>query len=381
MARPRPRCLAHSPTRPLARRTMHTPVPAPAASAAPAAWLELPFLVLTGPTACGKSALALALAQALAPQCPVEIISMDSALVYRGMDIGTAKPSAAELAQAPHHLIDILEPHESYSAAAFVRDCGALVQAIVARGALPLIVGGTLLYLHAMLHGLDPLPQADPAVRAKLDAKARQQGWPALHAWLAQIDPASAARLAPHDAQRIQRALEVWLISGQTLSSLQTRGQTTAETAAQTTTESAAQAADAWRANWVRQRVLSLEPAARAWLHARANQRLDAMVHAGFLDEVRRLRANPALHAQLPAIRAVGYRQAWLMLDGQLPPGQWLEQAKAATRQLAKRQLTWLRSMPTRRVLPCDTLSPAQLLAQALPLAQQLAGALPRQAH
>ncbi|RMX09543.1 tRNA (adenosine(37)-N6)-dimethylallyltransferase MiaA [Allofranklinella schreckenbergeri] len=368
---------------------MHTPVPAPAASpapapgqaAAPAAWLELPFLVLTGPTACGKSALALALAQALAPQCPVEIISMDSALVYRGMDIGTAKPSAAELAQAPHHLIDILEPHESYSAAAFVRDCGALVQAIVARGALPLIVGGTLLYLHAMLHGLDPLPQADPAVRAELDAKARQQGWPALHAWLAQIDPASAARLAPHDAQRIQRALEVWLISGQTLSSLQTRGQTTAETAAQTTTESAAQAADSWRANWVRQRVLSLEPAARAWLHARANQRLDAMVQAGFLDEVRRLRANPALHAQLPAIRAVGYRQAWLMLDGQLPPGQWLEQAKAATRQLAKRQLTWLRSMPTRRVLPCDTLSPAQLLAQALPLAQQLAGALPRQAH
>lgn len=314
------------------------------------ALLRKPFVVLTGPTACGKSALAMALAEALAPRCRVEIVSVDSALVYRGMDIGTAKPSAAERALVPHHLIDIREPHEPYSAAAFLQDCAAAVDGILARGALPLLVGGTMLYLHALLHGLDPLPQADAAVRAQLDARAAREGWPAMHAWLAEVDPVTAKRLAPRDAQRIQRALEVWCVTGQPLSALQQRS-----------------AQDrSWQAAWIAERVVSLEPASRAWLHARVAQRFAAMLQAGFLDEVRALRRDARLHAQLPSIRSVGYRQAWQMLDGVVAEGDWVAQAEAATRQLAKRQITWLRSMAGRQVLHPDTHSAAQMRESAL---------------
>ncbi|THU05022.1 tRNA (adenosine(37)-N6)-dimethylallyltransferase MiaA [Lampropedia puyangensis] len=318
--------------------------------------LSKPFFVLTGPTACGKSALALELAKALQADSAVELISVDSALVYKGMDIGTAKPTAQELAQVPHHLIDIREPDQPYSAANFVRDCELAVDGILARGAFPILVGGTMLYLHAMLNGLDPLPQADAPVRAQLEARAQQQGWPAMHAWLAEVDPETAQRLAPRDAQRIQRALEVWLVSGEPLSQLQQRSQRDLS----------------WQNEWIAQRLLSLEPNERSWLHARTDQRFDAMVRDGFLAEVDRLRANPKLHAQLPAIRAVGYRQAWQMRDGVVPEHEWIAQAQAATRQLAKRQITWLRSMPTRQVLACDCLTLPQLVDRALPMVRQI---------
>ena len=316
--------------------------------------LDRPFFILTGPTASGKSALALALAQALAPTQRLEIVSVDSALVYQGMDIGTAKPTRAERAQVPHHLIDIRAPQHSYSVAEFLSDCLQCIDQILARGAFPLLVGGTLMYLQALLHGLDALPPADAAVRAELEARAQRQGWPALHAWLAQVDPATAARLAPRDAQRIQRALEVWQLTGQPLSQLQQR----------------TRQAQPGLADWIAQRMLSVEPAERAWLHQRVAQRFAQMLQDGFLDEVRALRANPLLHAQLPSMRAVGYRQAWQMLDGQLPADAWVAQAEAATRQLAKRQMTWLRSMPSRQVLHSDQLTAEQMLQQALPRLQ-----------
>ncbi|RMX03592.1 tRNA (adenosine(37)-N6)-dimethylallyltransferase MiaA [Corticibacter populi] len=317
---------------------------------------DLRFFILTGPTACGKSALALALAEAVAAERPLEIISVDSALVYRGMDIGTAKPSAAELAQVPHHLIDIRAPHQPYSAAEFVRDCMALVDAIHARGAFPLLVGGTMLYIHALLHGLDALPQADAAVRAQLEAEAATRGWPAMHAWLAQVDPVAAARLPPNDSQRIQRALEVWLVSGQPISALQTR-----------TPQSSA-----WQADWLRTHMLSLEPASRTWLHERIGRRFEAMLGQGFLAEVERLRADPLLHAELPSIRSVGYRQAWQALDGVFPMAELSARAEAATRQLAKRQITWLRAMTGRQIAASDQLDAAQLRAQALALLRPL---------
>lgn len=318
--------------------------------------LGKPFFILTGPTACGKSALSLALARALQAHRPVELVSVDSALVYKGMDIGTAKPTPEELAQAPHHLIDIREPDQSYSAADFLRDCEQAVDAALARGAFPILVGGTMLYLHALLNGLDPLPPADAAVRAELDARASEQGWPAMHAWLAEVDPITAQRLAPQDAQRIQRALEVWRITGQPLSQLQQRSQRDLS----------------WQGDWIAQRIVSLEPQERSWLHARTDLRFDLMLKAGFLDEIDRLRANPQLHAQLPSIRAVGYRQAWQMRDGEVAEKDWVPQAQAATRQLAKRQLTWLRSMPTRQVLACDLLNAEQQLQQALPLVRRV---------
>ena len=285
---------------------------------------------LAGPTASGKTAAALA----FAAQCPLEIVSVDSALVYRGMDIGTAKPSAAERAAVPHHLIDILDPADAYSAARFVADATRLVAEINARGRLALLVGGTMLYFKALLEGLDTLPAADPAVRAALDARAAAEGWPALHAELARVDPVTAARLAPGDSQRIQRALEVWQTSGKPLS--------------------------AWHGS-ARQPVLdlplvALEPASRSWLHARIAARFDAMLAAGFVDELRTLRARGDLHPDLPSMRCVGYRQAWQTWDalqaGDLAPLR--AQGVAATRQLAKRQLTWLRAMPQRVVVPCD---------------------------
>jgi tRNA dimethylallyltransferase len=294
-------------------------------------------ICLAGPTASGKSALALALAE----RVPLEIVSVDSAQVYRGMDIGTAKPSAAERARVPHHLIDILDPREAYSAARFAADALAAVQAINARGALALLVGGTMLYFKALREGLDPMPAADPALRAALDAEAAERGWPALHAELARVDPATAARLAPGDAQRIQRALEVWRATGRPLSAWQ-RGAAGAPPVA------AAPAAPA--AAWP---LVALEPQSRAWLHERIAVRFRAMLDAGLLDEVRALRARGDLHAALPSMRCVGYRQAWAALDrGDLAqlPGQGI----AATRQLAKRQLTWLRSIQSREVVACD---------------------------
>ena len=287
------------------------------------------YLCLAGPTASGKSAASLAIAEALAPRHAVEIVSVDSALVYRGMDIGTAKPSAAERAAVAHHLIDIVDPAERYSAARFVADASTAITAIRARGAIPLLVGGTMLYFRALFDGLDALPEADPAVRADIDDRAARAGWPAMHAELAAVDPTTAARLAPNDSQRIQRALEVHRVSGRPLSAWHTApdGRTPP--------------------------LIALEPVDRAWLHARIGERFAAMLDAGFVDEVRRLRERGDLHAGLPSMRAVGYRQAWAALDaGDL--GALAASASTATRQLAKRQLTWLRSMRWRQVVACD---------------------------
>jgi len=276
------------------------------------------YVCLTGPTACGKTELALALAQ----RVPLEIISMDSALVYRGLDIGTAKPSPAIRGAVPHHLIDILDPTESYSAGRFARDAGALIDEIRARGRLPLLVGGTLLYLRALRDGLSPLPRADRSVRAELDAQAAELGLKALHERLRLVDPAAAARIAPSDRQRIQRALEVHALTNRPISELQ-------------------------RADDERKRpavlAIALVPESRAELAARIERRFDAMVGAGFLSEVERLRARGDLNADMPAMRAVGYRQIWAHLDGRFTWDEARAKAIVATRQYAKRQLTWLR--------------------------------------
>ena len=320
------------------------------------------WLAIAGPTACGKTALALALAERL----PVEIISVDSALVYRGMDVGTAKPSAAELARVPHHLIDIRDPLEPYSAAAFASDAQALVTAIRARGRLPLLVGGTMLYFKALFEGLDEMPPAQPALRAAIEAEVLARGWPALHQDLALVDPVTAARLAPGDSQRIGRALEVFRATGRPLASFHQRAQRAP--------------AAGW---WIGERpgrLLSLEPTDRAWLHARIAQRFDAMYAQGLLQEVRALRARGDLHPELPSMRCVGYRQVWAAMDATTDPAQqdeawWQavrEQGVAATRQLAKRQLTWLRSMPQREVVACD--DAAQMAALPDRLARELAG-------
>ncbi len=288
-------------------------------------------LCIAGPTASGKSTAAMALAEAFAPGMHVEIVNVDSAQVYRGMDIGTAKASQAERATVPHHLIDILDPAEHYSAARFVADATRLIEEIATRGALPLLVGGTMLYFKALFEGLDAMPEADAAIRADLDTRAADEGWPALHAELAKVDPVTAARLAPNDAQRIQRALEVYRVSGRPLS--------------------------AWHTDKTRTGppppLIALEPLDRGWLHARINERFTAMLDAGLVDEVRALRARGDLNADLPSMRAVGYRQAWAALDANhlstLPAT-----GSAATRQLAKRQLTWLRAMPSRQIVACD---------------------------
>jgi tRNA dimethylallyltransferase len=282
-------------------------------------------IALAGPTASGKSAIAMALAERI----ELEIVSVDSAQVYRGMDIGTAKPSAAERARVPHHLLDIIEPYERYSAARFADDARAAIAAINRRGRLALLVGGTMLYLKALFEGLDTLPAADPSVRAALDAQAAERGWPALHAELARVDPDTAARLAPNDAQRVQRALEVWQLTGQPLSQAQGR-----------------------RGAGLAMPLIALEPPSRPWLHERIAQRFDAMLAAGFVDEVRALRARGDLHEGLPSMRCVGYRQVWQALEqGNLAGVR--ERGIAATRQLAKRQLTWLRTLPGIRVA-CD---------------------------
>jgi tRNA dimethylallyltransferase len=275
-------------------------------------------VLLMGPTGAGKTALALELAR----RCPVEIVSVDSALVYRGMDIGTSKPTASDRAAVPHHLIDICDPVDPYSAGRFQRDAVALIDAIRGRGNVPLLVGGTMLYFRALRRGLAPLPAADRGFRAALDSRARMVGWPALHAELAAADPTAAARIQPTDAQRIQRALEVLTLTGKPMSEMQQHS------------VGPQLSFDAY----------ALDPSGREELYRRIDARLDAMMAAGFLDEVRRLRDRGDLDPELPGLRAVGYRQLWGHLVGETDLAAAVAAAKRATRNLAKRQLTWLRT-------------------------------------
>ena len=276
-------------------------------------------IALMGPTASGKTALALDWAQAL----DTHVISVDSALVYRGLDIGAAKPDAATRARVPHRLVDVRDPHETYSAADFAADALAAMHELSAAGRIPLLAGGTMLYFHALLRGLAPMPAADAVLRARLQAELDERGAAALHAELARHDPEAASRIHANDPQRLLRALEVFRLSGRPISDW----------------HRAAQA----RPFPFRVLRLVLAPADRAVLHARIAERFDAMLRTGFLDEVRRLRNDPRLHPDLPSMRAVGYRQAWRFLDGEATPAEFRAQAIAATRQLAKRQLTWLR--------------------------------------
>lgn len=279
-------------------------------------------IFLMGPTAGGKTDLAVALTQ----QLPCDIISVDSALIYKGMNIGTAKPDAATLACAPHRLISFLDPAEPYSAAQFRSDALHEMTEISSRGRIPLLVGGTMLYFKVLLEGLAELPPSEPAVRASLTEEAVRYGWPAMHARLAAIDPETATKLHPNHSQRILRALEVHQLSGIALSTLQRQQQS---------------AVLPWQICQ-----LALAPADRTMLHQRAERRFDEMLANGFLAEVRCLHARQDLHPDLPAIRSVGYRQAWQYLNGEITADQWRETSIAATRQLAKRQLTWLRSWP-----------------------------------
>ena len=277
---------------------------------------------------------------ALAERAPVELVSMDSAQVYRGLDVGTAKPSAAERARVPHHLIDLLDPDRSYSTGRWRVDALAAVREVLSRGKIPLIVGGTMLYYRALVGGLDALPQADPQVREAIDADAAERGWPALHAELERVDPKSARRIAPGDTQRIQRALEVWRLTGKPLSALQGATRASLPFAL---------------------KAFALVPAEREALHERIARRFDAMLQAGLVDEVKRLRSRYRLTLGMPSMRAVGYRQVWQYLEGELDEQAMCEQAIAATRQLAKRQLTWLRSFTDVETVADDA---AQLAAR-----------------
>lgn len=290
-----------------------------------------PAIFLMGPTASGKTGLAVELAQRL----PVELISVDSALVYKNMDIGTAKPDAAMLAKAPHYLIDLIEPTEAYSAAQFRNDALQRMQEITARGNVPLLVGGTMLYFNALQHGLNNLPEANPALRAEIDARAAREGWPALHAELADVDPITAARLMPNDAQRIERALEVWRLTGKPMSTLL--------------------AEDERDSLPYRLLKVALLPSDRAVLHQRIADRFDDMLKAGLLEELTQLRQTyPTLNLNLPAMRCVGYRQAWQYQEGEFDLATLREKGIAATRQLAKRQMTWLRGMDDVDVFDCQ---------------------------
>ena len=296
-------------------------------------------IAIAGPTAAGKTAAAMAIASAH----DVEIISVDSALVYRGMDIGTAKPTVGELSGARHHLIDIRDPMNAYSAAEFVQDARQLIDDINQRGKTALLVGGTMLYFKALTAGLDDMPKADAGTRASIAAEAIEKGWPALHAELALVDPVTAARLKPNDSQRISRAIEIFRLTGLPLSHFQSNN--TPESIAASVRKTSAADPIA---------IISLEPTTRSWLHERIAQRFDAMLAAGFMDEVKALRTRADLHADLPSMRCVGYRQAWEALEGISPMAELRDKGIFATRQLAKRQLTWLRSMPQRRVVACD---------------------------
>jgi len=299
-------------------------------------------LAIAGPTASGKTGLALAIAAHLQDQGGVEIISVDSALVFKGMNIGTAKPSASELAAVPHHLIDIRDPLNAYSAAEFAHDALDCVADIRSRGKMPILVGGTMLYFKALMEGLNDMPAANAEVRAGIQAEAENLGWPAMHALLREVDPLTAARLAPADSQRISRALEVFRISGKALSSFHQLNVAPAEPA------------NSNALHWANAPLLSLEPTDRSWLHKRIEQRFDDMLSNGFLDEVKDLRARGDLTPDLPAMRCVGYRQAWEALDGTLPMSELRDRGVFATRQLAKRQITWLRSLPQRTVFEAE---------------------------
>ncbi|MBL8224890.1 MAG: tRNA (adenosine(37)-N6)-dimethylallyltransferase MiaA [Chromatiales bacterium] len=297
--------------------------------------MAITAICLMGPTASGKTALAVEVARRL----PVAVISVDSAMVYRGLDIGTGKPDAALRAEVPHALIDIREPWEAYSAGDFARDARRAIEAAAGAGRVPLLVGGTHLYFRSLVAGIAPLPAADPSVRAAIDVEGEALGWPALHAELARVDPAAAARIGPADRQRIQRALEVYRLTGRPLS-----------------------------AHWhdrppepgFRFRRFALVPADRAALHAQIERRFDRMLEQGLVAEVAALRALPGMSADRPALRAVGYRQLWAHVSGEEPLGQARDKAIAATRQLARRQLTWLRAETE-----VDVLDPGGLQASA----------------
>lgn len=304
-----------------------------------------PAIFLMGPTASGKTGVAVELAQHL----PVELISVDSALVFREMDIGTAKPDAATLARAPHHLIDIISPTEAYSAAAFRHDALRLMADITARGKVPLLVGGTMLYFKALREGLSPLPQADAEVRAKLDALIAQHGIEHLHAELAKVDAATAARLHSTDTQRVQRAMEVYLVSGKPMSELIKKSPPP---------QPSPEGRGSGFADDLPYHILpiALLPPDRAVLHQRIALRFEQMLKDGLLDELKMLRQRYPLHRDMTSMRCVGYRQAWEFLEGEITEAELLEKGIAATRQLAKRQLTWLRSMPDK--VEVDCLSP-----------------------
>lgn len=297
-----------------------------------------PVVLLMGPTACGKTELAVR----LHAQLPVDVVSVDSAMVYRGMDIGTAKPAPEVLADCPHRLVDICDPSERYSAGRFVRDAGHAIDEILAAGRIPLLVGGTMLYFRALQRGLADLPEADAKVRAAIDAEAAERGWAALHRELADVDPAAAARIKPTDSQRIQRALEVYRLTGTCLSHLQ------------------AEADPVPNRRYVK---LGLWPTDRASLRARISARFARMMNSGLVEEVRRLHERTDLTPDLPSVRSVGYRQIWAWLDGRMGREEAIERAVTATAQLAKRQLTWMRSEQNLERIP---ISSAATLEDAL---------------
>lgn len=301
-----------------------------------------PAILLLGPTASGKSALALELAETLG----CEIVSVDSAQIYRHMDIGTAKPDAEQRTRIPHHLIDILDPHESYSAARFRDDTLAIMREITERGKIPLLVGGTMLYFKALTEGLNDLPQADPTVRLVIDTMADEKGWPALHQDLARADPEAARRIKPNDAQRIQRALEVFYITGKSMTALLEQPKYV----------------------YLPYRIirLALVPRERNWLHERIAERFELMLELGLIGELRRLRRDYALEPTMPSMRSVGYRQVWRYLDGEYALTTLREKAVAATRQLAKRQLTWLKSMHDVASFDCEAEDLGERILDAL---------------
>jgi tRNA dimethylallyltransferase len=299
-----------------------------------------PVVFLLGPTASGKTALATRLVDQFAAKGRVEIVSVDSALVYREMNIGTAKPDTQMLADYPHHMIDLIDPDEVYSAADYRRDVLTVLAGIVSRGAIPLMVGGTMMYVKTLLEGISVLPKADPAIRAALTAEAASVGWAAMHAKLVEVDELTAARLEPNDSQRIQRALEVYLISGVPMSELHLSGMGQYSQAA-------------YESFPYEAHLLALVPSDRAVLHQRIAERFDEMLRRGFVDEVRHLRERFELTPELPSMRAVGYRQVWQFLEGEINEEQLRAHGIAATRQLAKRQLTWLRSMSNASTYDC----------------------------